>query len=61
MHRRITIKNHIQEIQLITQRCIIASIIMLALIVFLIARLAYLQVIEHDLYTTLSKKKLAGY
>src|SRR4029079_3861745 len=54
--RRITIKNHVQEIQLTTQRCIISSVIMLILIGILICRLAYLQMIEHDLYTTLSKK-----
>src|SRR5579863_9413214 len=56
MQRRITIKNHVQEIQLTTQRCIVAFIFMLTLIFLLIIRLAYLQISEHDIYTTLSKK-----
>lgn len=56
MQRRITIKNHIQEIQLTTRRCIVAFIFMLILICLLITRLIYLQVAEHDTYTTLSKK-----
>lgn len=56
MQRRITIKNHVQEIQLTTQRCIIATAIMFSLIALLIIRLAYLQVSQHDLYTTLSTK-----
>ncbi len=30
---------------------------MVVLIILLIARLAYLQLLNHDLYTTLSKKK----
>ena len=56
MQKRITIKNHIQEIQLTTQRCIAASAIMFILIMILLIRLVYLQVAQHELYTTLSKK-----
>ncbi len=56
MRRRIAIKNHVQEIQLTTQRCIVAIVIMLILIALLIIRLAYLQISQHDVYTTLSKK-----
>src|SRR4029077_10409614 len=56
MRRRITIKNHVQEIQLTTQRCIVAVVIMLILISLLITRLVYLQISQHDVYTTLSKK-----
>lgn len=56
MQKRITIKNHLQEIQLITQRCIAASILMLIMIMILLIRLLYLQVAQQDLYTTLSKK-----
>lgn len=56
MQRRITIKNHVQEIQLTTQRCIAAFFFMLGLIALLIIRLIYLQISEHDVYTTLSKK-----
>ncbi len=54
--QRIAIKNHIQEIQLITQRCITVFMMMMILIGLLIARLAYLQLVNHTLYTTLSKK-----
>jgi len=56
MRKRIAIKNHLQEIQLITQRSIIVLIIMLILIALLIIRLGFLQFAKHDLYTTLSKK-----
>lgn len=54
MHKRIPIKNHHQEIQLITQRSIIGLIIICILVVLLIARLAYLQIYKHDVYSTLS-------
>lgn len=56
MPQRIAIKNHLEEIQLISRRCITAGIIMLILIVLLITRLAYLQLFHHALYTTLSQK-----
>lgn len=56
----ITIKNHLAEIHLITQRCIAILIIMLILIGLLVMRLAFLQLKEHDLYTTLSKKNWLG-
>lgn len=56
MQKRIAIKNHVQEIQLTTRRCIAAFIIMIILVLLLICRLAYLQLAKHDLYTTLSKK-----
>lgn len=56
MPKRIAIKNHQQEIQLITQRCITVLILMLILITLLVIRLGFLQLAKHDLYTTLSKK-----
>lgn len=56
MYKRIPIKNHVEEIQLVTNRVIFALVIMCILIMLLIARLAYLQLNKHDLYTTLSKK-----
>jgi penicillin-binding protein 2 len=55
MRKRIAIKDHIQEIQLINRRCITSFIIMLALIFILICRLGYLQLAKKDLYTTLSQ------
>lgn len=56
MQKRIPIKNHIQEIHLITTRAIMLFVIMCALTCLLIARLGYLQLSQHDVYTTLSKK-----
>lgn len=56
MQKRVAIKNHLQEIQLITWRCITALVIMLLFILILIIRLGFLQLTEHSLYTTLSQK-----
>src|SRR6185312_14027865 len=56
MRKRIAIKDHQQEIQLISQRCITILVIMAILIVLLFVRLAYLQVTNHDHFTTLSQK-----
>jgi len=56
MSKRIPIKNHLQEIHLINQRSLIALVIMILLVIMLIARLGFLQLTRHDLYTTLSKK-----
>src|SRR5476651_2157979 len=55
-YKRTPIKNHLQEIQLVSQRSIVALVIMVILIVLLVMRLAYLQLRQHDLYTTLSQK-----
>ncbi len=56
MRRRIAIKDHIQEVQLISRRCIIVLTIMIVLVTILVIRLAYLQLANHDLFTTLSQK-----
>jgi penicillin-binding protein 2 len=56
MYKQTPIKNHLQEIQLVSQRSITALIGMVILVVLLIARLTYLQLSEHTLYTTLSQK-----
>ncbi len=56
MRKRIAIKNHIQEIRLISQRSFAALIVMVVLLCVLILRLGYLQLSKHDLYTTLSQK-----
>ncbi len=56
MRKRIAIKDHVQEIQLISRRCIAMLVIMISLIILLIARFAYLQIINHDHFTTLSQK-----
>lgn len=56
MRRRTPIKNHYQEIQLVTQRSIAALVVMIILITLLILRLGYLQLVKNTLYTTLSQK-----
>lgn len=56
MQKRIRIKNHKQEIQLITQRAIFLLVILGILLGLLIARLIFLQIYKHDLYVTLSTK-----
>ncbi len=56
MSKRIAIKNHQQEIQLIGKRCLWGFIFICCLIVFLILRLAYLQIDKHSVYSTLSAK-----
>jgi len=56
MQKRIPIKNHLQEIQLITQRTMLAFMFLLLLIFLLAIRLFNLQIYKHDVYTTLSTK-----
>ena len=56
MSKRIAIKNHHYEIQLMTYRVFIAFAIMGCLVFLLSIRLAYLQIYKHPLYTTLSIK-----
>src|SRR3990167_280304 len=56
MQKRIPIKNPAQEIQLVTKRAVVACIIIGISLFFLVARLSYLQIYKHPLYTTLTKK-----
>jgi penicillin-binding protein 2 len=56
MYRKTPIKNHIQEIQLISQRSITALVVMVILVLLLVMRLTFLQLSEHTLYKTLSLK-----
>ncbi|MBX3709773.1 MAG: penicillin-binding protein 2 [Gammaproteobacteria bacterium] len=56
MPKRISIKNHYHEIQLVTRRSMVALIVICFLISLLIFRLAYLQIYKNLLYTTLSTK-----
>ena len=44
MYKRTPIKNHLEEIQLISQRSIAVLLVMIVLIILLIARLGYLHV-----------------
>ncbi len=56
MLKRTIIKNHLQEIRLIRDRCLVVLVIMSTLIVLLIGRLGFLQVMRHHFYSTLSQK-----
>lgn len=56
MPKKIPIKNHQEEVNLITHRTITTLVVMVMLIAVLIIRLIYLQLVENDLYSTLSKK-----
>ncbi len=52
---RITIKDHFRETEIFLGRVVFAGFVVLALVLTVIGRLAYLQMIEHDHYTTLSQ------
>lgn len=54
MYKRISIKNHYREIQLVTRRTMLMMVIICTLVALLVARLAYLQIYKNELYTTLS-------
>lgn len=54
MHKRIAIKNHYHEIQLIVRRSLFAIFIICLLTLALAARLAYLQIYKNDVYATLA-------
>ena len=56
MYKRISIKNHQHEIQLIARRSMLALGIIFILIFLLVMRLAYLQIYKHDVYITMSTK-----
>lgn len=54
MPRRVAIKNHYKEIQLIAQRSMLALVFISLIITLLIGRLIYLQMFKHTVYSTLS-------
>lgn len=56
MAKRLTLKDKNQEKQLFQRRLLIATLLMLLLAFSLVCRLVYLQIVQHDLYTTLSQK-----
>ncbi len=55
MPRRIPIKNETQEGQVFTRRAIVALVGAITLLMIVVGRLLYLQVVNHELYTTLSR------
>lgn len=54
MPRQLTLKDHIQESRLFTRRAIQLGLLVIILVVLLLSRLFYLQVVQHDRYKTLS-------
>ncbi len=55
MASRITLKDHFRESRLFNIRAIVALIFSILLILVIILRLLYLQITEHELYSTLSE------
>lgn len=53
-----TVKNHHQEILRFKRRCIIALALIICLASVLIGRLIYLQVVDHEIYSTLSRQNV---
>lgn len=54
MSRQLTLKDHILESRLFTRRAVELGLLVLLLVVLLLSRLFYLQIIQHDRYKTLS-------
>lgn len=61
MLKRIPIKNHHREVQLIARRSMFALIVVIALVSLLISRLAFLQIYKHDTYITQSTNNRLDY
>jgi len=55
-HSSLTIKDHFRETHLFQQRLLVMVFFIIILLGILIARLFYLQIIDHDHYSTLSEK-----
>jgi len=55
MRPHLTIKDHFRETKLFNVRAITAVIVAAILIVVILARLIYLQIVDHELYSTLSE------
>lgn len=51
----ITLKDHFRETEIFLARAVFAGIVALALFIAVVSRLAYLQIVKHDHFTTLSQ------
>jgi len=60
MRNRIPIKNHQQEVRLITHRCLFILVLLGILILGLLLRLVYLQINKHEMYTTMATNNWLG-
>lgn len=54
-HSRVKLKDHLRETRLFNSRVIVAGVGVVLLLMVLIARMVYLQVLSHEHYTTLSQ------
>lgn len=55
MARRITLKDHLQESRLFLRRTLAAALVAFLLLLTLLGRLAYLQIVSHEHFRTLSE------
>ena len=58
MSKRLTLQNPHQEIQQFNRRMIIIVLLIGLLVVLLVGRLIYLQIMQHDVFSTLSRQNL---
>ena len=56
MAEPLALKDHSRESQIFFERAVIGFTVLIGLTLFLVARLFYLQIIQHDVYATLSDK-----
>jgi len=56
MTRKLILKDYDQEKRLFQRRLIVAAIVIILLVGLLVFRLIYLQICQHELYSTMSKK-----
>jgi len=54
--RRDTLKNPEQELRIFRVRALLAVLVVIVLTSLLVSRLGYLQIVQHDLYSTRSEK-----
>jgi len=52
---RITLKDHLRETQLFSSRVVVALLVIIILVIVLVVRLIYLQILNHEHYSTLSQ------
>ncbi len=55
--RRDTLKIPEQELRIFRVRALLAVLVVVVLTSLLVSRLGYLQIVQHDLYSTRSEKK----
>ena len=56
MAEPLALKDHSRESQIFSDRIVVGCVLLALLTLILIARMFYLQIIQHDVYTTLSDR-----